>query len=111
MAGAMPSTGLVGAIASLKSKTIVPERRAYIAGIRNDLYSWLTKKNLKFTPAVSNCFMIDVKRPSEQVIEAMMREKVIIGRKFPTWPQWVRISIGKREEMAAFQKAFDKVMA
>lgn len=111
MAGALPSTGLVGAIASLKSRTVVPERRAYIAGIRNDLYSWLTKKNLKFTPAVSNCFMIDVKRPSEQVIEAMMREKVIIGRRFAAWPQWVRISIGKKEEMAVFQKAFDKVMA
>ena len=111
MAGALPSTGLVGATASLKSRTLVAERRAYIAGIRNDLYSWLTKKNMKFTPAVSNCFMINVGRPSEQVIEAMMREKVIIGRKFPSWPQWVRVTIGKKDEMAAFQKAFDKVMA
>lgn len=111
MAGALPSTGLVGATASLRARNVVAERRAYLAGVRNDLYSWLAKKNLKFTPAVSNCFMIDVGRPAEQVIEAMMREKVIIGRKFGAWPQWVRITIGKREEMEVFQKAFDKVMA
>jgi len=111
MAGALPSTGLVGAIASLKSRTVVAERRQYMAENRNDLYAYLSKKGLKFTNAVSNCFMIDVKRPSEQVIEAMLREKVIIGRRFASWPQWVRISIGKKEEMAVFKKAFDKVMA
>src|SRR3954451_1441697 len=35
-AGAMPVTGVVAAIASLKSKTVVPERRKAIADIRND---------------------------------------------------------------------------
>src|SRR5260370_1603536 len=63
-AGALPVTGMVGATASLKaSKTLVPERAKIIGDIRNDVQSWLSKKNFTFVPSVSNKVMIDVKRP------------------------------------------------
>ncbi len=110
-AGALPVTGMVGGIASLKvSPKLVPERAAIIGGVRDDVSSWLTSKNISFVPSVSNKIMIDVKRPGQEVIEAMFKEKVLIGRVWPAWPTHVRVSIGTPEEMTKFKTAFAKVM-
>jgi histidinol-phosphate aminotransferase len=109
--GALPVTGMAGATASLKSKTLVPERRKIIAGVRTDVLSFLDKHNFKYVPSVSNKFMVDVGRPGEQVIEAMAKEKIYIGRVWPSWPTYVRVSVGTQEEMNKFKTAFLKVMA
>jgi histidinol-phosphate/aromatic aminotransferase/cobyric acid decarboxylase-like protein len=109
--GALPVTGMAAATASLKSKTVVPERRKIIADVRNDVFAWMDKHNFKFVPSVSNKFMADVGRPAREVIEAMQKEKVYIGRPWPVWPNHVRISIGTQEEMNKFKSAFLKVMA
>jgi len=110
-AGAHPMTGMVGATASLKNKTLVPERRKIIADIRNDTLEWLDKKGYKTTPSQTNCFMVDVGRPGGEVFSAMLQEKVVIGRVWAAWPNQVRVSVGTREEMEKFKAAFAKVMA
>ncbi len=111
-AGALPVTGMVGAMTSLKvSDKLVPERRKLIGGTREDVQSWLVSKNISFVPSQSNKIMIDTKRPGQEVIQAMFKEKVLIGRVWPAWPTHVRVSIGTPEEMAKFKTAFAKVMA
>ena len=110
-AGAMPVTGMVGATASLSVPTLVPERRKIYKDVREDVFAWMVKKNYKFVPSVSNKFMVDTGRPGGQVIEAMAKENVYIGRVWPSWPTYVRVSIGTKEEMAKFKTAFAKVMA
>jgi histidinol-phosphate/aromatic aminotransferase/cobyric acid decarboxylase-like protein len=55
--------------------------------------------------------MVNVKRPGRQIIEAMMKEKVYIGRVWPSMPTYVRVSVGTQEEMNKFKTAFLKVMA
>jgi len=110
-AGALPVTGMVGALASLKaSKTLVPERAAIIGRVREDVQNFLTAKNVSFVPSVSNKIMIDVKRPGREVFDAMLKENVVIGRTWSAWPNHVRVSIGTPEEMAKFKTAFAKVM-
>jgi histidinol-phosphate aminotransferase len=109
-AGALPVTGMVGAHASLKVKTLVPERRKIIADIRNDVFDWMTKKNYTFIPSVSNKFMLDVKRPGHEYIKAMADQKVLVGRVWPSWPTYVRVSVGTRDEMAKFKIACEKVL-
>ncbi|HYW44968.1 MAG TPA: pyridoxal phosphate-dependent aminotransferase [Bryobacteraceae bacterium] len=109
--GALPVTGMAGATASLKSKTVVPERRKIIADVRNDVFGFLDKHKFTFVPSVSNKFMVDVKRPGGEIIEAMRKEKIYIGRVWPSWPTYVRVSIGTEEEMNKFKAAFLKVMA
>jgi len=109
-AGALPVTGMVGAHASLKSKTLVPERRKIISDVRNEVFDWMTKKNYSFVPSVSNKFMVDVKRPGAEVVRAMADRKVFIGRVWKAWPTHVRVSVGTREEMAKFMAAFEQVM-
>lgn len=110
-AGALPVTGMVGAIASLKvSKTLVPERAKIIGDIREDVQSWLVSKKISFVPSVSNKLMIDVKRPGGEVARAMFAEKIMIGRVWSAWPTHVRVSVGTKDEMAKFKTAFAKVM-
>ena len=106
-----PITGITAAIASLKDTELVPTRRKIIADTRNQTFAWLTQKGYKFIPSVSNCFMIDTGRPGKQVIEAMAKRNVYIGRTWPVWPTFVRVSVGTPAEMAAFQTAFAEVMA
>jgi histidinol-phosphate/aromatic aminotransferase/cobyric acid decarboxylase-like protein len=55
--------------------------------------------------------MVDTGRPGQAVIEGMYKEKVLIGRVWPSWPHHVRVSIGTRDEMERFKTAFEKVMA
>jgi histidinol-phosphate aminotransferase len=110
-AGALPITAVAAASASLKSKTVVPERRKIMADTRDDLQGFLDKHNFKYVPSVSNCIMIEVGKPGGQVQLALRNEKVYIGRVWPSWPTHVRVTIGTPEEMAKFKTAFLKVMA
>src|SRR5262249_6354925 len=69
--GMLPITSMAAAQASLVDKNLVPERRKKIGDVRNDTLSFLDKHNFSFIPSVSNCFMVDVKRPGGQVARAM----------------------------------------
>jgi histidinol-phosphate aminotransferase len=110
-AGALPITGMAGATASLKTKGLVPQRRKIIADVREDVFAFMDKNNFKYVPSVSNKFMVDVGKPGEQVIVALRKEKVYIGRVWSSWPTYVRVSIGTQDEMNKFKTAFAKVMA
>ena len=110
-AGALPVTGMVGATASLKAKGLVETRRKVIADIRNETAEWLDKKGYAVMPSEANMLMIDVRRPGRQVFQAMLKEKVAIGRSWASMPNHVRISIGTGDEMAKFRAAFAKVMS
>lgn len=110
-AGALPTTGMAAATASLKSKNLVPQRREIIRNIREDVFAFMDKHNFKYVPSVSNKFMVDVKRPGREVYDAMAKEHVYIGRVWPSWPTYVRVSIGTQAEMDKFKTAFLKVMA
>jgi len=110
-AGAMPVTGMVGAHASLRVKNLVPERRKIIKDVREDVFAFMDKHKFSYVPSVSNKFMVDVKRPGNEVVLALRQEKVYIGRVWQTWPTHVRVSVGTQEEMNKFKSAFLKVMA
>jgi histidinol-phosphate aminotransferase len=107
----MPITGMAAASASLEAKYVVPERRKLIADVRDNVSEYLEKNRFRFVPSMSNCFMVDVGRPGGQIVEAMRKEKVYIGRVWPSWPTHVRVTVGTQDEMNKFKAAFSKVMA
>lgn len=109
--GFVPITGMAAATASLKNKTIVAERRKINKDIRDNVFEFLDAKNFKFVRSEANHFMIDVGRPGGEVVQALAKEKVIIGRTWPVWPNHVRVSVGTQAEMDKFKAAFLKVMA
>ena len=108
-AGALPSAAMAAATASLKSVDMVPERRKTIADIRDSCTSFLKAHGFNCIPSVSNKFMVDVKRPATEIVQALRKEKVYIGRVWPVWPTFCRVSVGTREEMEIFKAAFLKV--
>ena len=108
--GALPITAMAAATASLKHDQLVPERKRVNAAIRQKTFEWLDRQGYSYIPSESNCFMLDTKRPAKEVIDAMAARNVFIGRIWPVWPTYTRITIGTQDEMEAFQSAFQAVM-
>ena len=106
----LPVTAMVAAIASLKDANIVAERKRINTSVRQQTFAWLDSNGYRFSPSVSNCFLVETKRKAQDVIAAMQSQKVYIGRPWPSMPTWVRVSVGTQEEMEQFQIAFRKVM-
>ena len=107
----MPITALVAASASLKHTGLVQERKKTNADTREAVFQWLDSNGYSYIRSESNCFMLDTKRPAKEVIDAMAAQKVFIGRIWPLWPTYSRITVGTRPEMEQFQAAFKKVMS
>ncbi|MFZ0914141.1 MAG: pyridoxal phosphate-dependent aminotransferase [Candidatus Korobacteraceae bacterium] len=106
----MPVTAVAAASASLKDTQLVAERKRINAEIREETFQWLDRNGYSYIPSVSNCFMLDTKRPAKEVIAAMAQQNVFIGRIWPLMPTYTRITVGTREEMNQFQVALQKVM-
>lgn len=107
-AGAMPITAMYGATASLKVTNLVAERRKYLTDVREETCNWLTGKNVEFIPSETNCFMINVKRDGKDFARDIAQQNVYVGRSWPVWPNWIRVTVGTPEEMAKFRSAFAK---
>ena len=107
----MPITALVAASASLKDAQLVPERKRINARTRGEVFAWLDRNGYSYVPSESNCFMLDTKRPAKAAIDAMAKQNIFIGRIWPVWPTYARITIGTAPEMEQFQAAWQKVMS
>lgn len=84
----------VAATASLSDATLVPQRKKINAEIRGKTFEWLDRNSYAYIPSEANCFLLDAKRPGKEMIDAMSRENVTIGRVWPVMPNWVRITVG-----------------
>lgn len=106
----LPVTAVAAAITSLDDSSLVPARKKINTEVRSDTFAFLDRNGYKYTPSASNCFMLDTKRPTKEIIEAMAARNVFIGRAWPVWPTHVRITVGTKAEMEKFQAAFREVM-
>lgn len=107
----LPIMAVAAANTSLQQPDLIAERKKINADIRQETFEWLTASNYKFTHSQSNCFMLDTGRPGKEVLAAMEKKNVYIGRVWPAWPTYVRITVGTRSDMAKFQTAYKEVMA
>ena len=106
----LPVTAVAAALTSLDDATVVPERKHINSAVRGETFAWLEKNGYSYVPSTSNCFMLDTKRPTKEVIDAMAARNVFIGRAWPAWPTHVRITVGTQPEMERFQAVFHEVM-
>ncbi|WP_158751172.1 pyridoxal phosphate-dependent aminotransferase [Acidobacterium sp. S8] len=107
----MPIMAVAAATTSLQQKDLIAERKKINADIRQETFEWLTASNYKFTPSQSNCFMLDTGRPGKEVLTAMAAKNVYIGRVWPAWPTYVRITVGTSSDMEKFRTAYKQVMS
>ncbi|MGB8013147.1 MAG: pyridoxal phosphate-dependent aminotransferase [Terriglobales bacterium] len=106
----MPVTAIAAASASLKDAQLVPERKRINSTVRSQVFAWLERNGYSYIPSEANFFMLDTKRPAQSAIDAMAKQNVFIGRIWPSWPTYTRITIGTSPEMEQFQSAWQKVM-
>ena len=102
---------LAAAVASLNDADQVANGRRLNAEAKSFAISELDKMGYTTIPSQANFIMTDVKRPVTPLIAAMKQHHVEVGRLFPTLPNHMRITIGKKSEMESFLAAFRQVMA
>lgn len=101
---------LSAAVASLADANIVPTNKKRLNSTRNLVTSQLTKSGYRVIPSHANFFMVDTGNDVKPVIEAFHERKIIVGRKFPSMGNWLRVSVGKPDEMQKFLAAFREIV-
>jgi len=100
---------LSAALASLADPDHVRQQRKALNDTRHWLVAELTKQGRRTIPSEANFVMIDVGGDVAPVISAFRDRGVLVGRKFPSLPNWLRITIGTREEMAVFLDGLSEI--
>ena len=106
----LPITAVVAAKASLLDADLVPTRKKTIGDIRVQTLAWLKSEGYAVTPSESNCFMLDTGRSGKEVLAAMQQKNIYVGRVWPAWPTYVRITVGTRTDMEKFRAAYKQVL-
>lgn len=101
---------LAAAAASLADTNLVPRQKKLLNDTRKWLVSELTKQGRRTMPSEANFVMVDVGGDVAPVIQAFRARKILVGRKFPSLPTWVRVTVGKRDEVAAFLAALPEIV-
>jgi histidinol-phosphate aminotransferase len=102
---------LAAASASLDDDSQVTNGKKMNNEAKNFTTSELDKLGYKLIPSQANFIMFDCKRPVVPIIKAMKEKNVQVGRLFPSLPNHMRLTIGKKSEMESFMAAFKQVMA
>lgn len=101
-----------GVLAALDlGPTLITQRRAMIAKSRSDLYAFLKEQKLNYIDSHANFVMFEMKKSIKDVGPAMLAKGVAVGRPFPPYDNYMRITLGTDAEMARFRKTLVEVLA
>ncbi len=93
---------LDAALASLDDPSHVPTYKKKLNGTRRWLCAELEKDGRRYIPSHANFVMVHLGTDVGPVIEEFQKRKILVGRRFPSMSDWMRISIGTDKEMKAF---------
>jgi histidinol-phosphate aminotransferase len=98
-----------GNVAVLEAARACLADQAQVARTRramNDTRGWLCgeleKDGRTIIPSQTNFVMIDLGTDVQPVRDALAARGIHVGRRFPSMAKWLRVSIGTRDETAAF---------
>ncbi|WP_438479114.1 pyridoxal phosphate-dependent aminotransferase [Oleiharenicola lentus] len=97
------------ASATLADNDYLPRVHAAVTGERAKWRAVLDTLGLRHTPSQANFVYFESPKPHGEVVEALRKEGVLVGRAFAPYHNWVRITIGLPEENAQAQAALRKV--
>ena len=104
------SAVLAAALECLADPDLVPRQKKSLNDTRRWLVSELAKQGRRTMPSEANFVMIDVAGDVTPVIEAFRSRKILVGRKFPSLPNWLRVSVGTRPQTEAFVSALGDIV-
>jgi histidinol-phosphate aminotransferase len=96
-----------GAMAALDDVDNVQDCVKKNEGARQEFLNQAAIRGLKPISSCANFVMMDVHRPTKRVIEHFLQNNVWIGRDFPPFETYIRVTFGKPEEMRAFWRVYD----
>ena len=96
---------LAAALASLAEADHVSRQRTLNRETRDWLCRELDRDGRRYIPSHTNFLMLDAGGDVAPLIEAFRARRILVGRKFPSLPNWLRVSMGTRTEMEAFVDA------
>jgi histidinol-phosphate aminotransferase len=100
---------LAAALASLDDPGLVSRQRSLLNDTRRWLVSEMDRQGRKTIPSHTNFLMIDIGGDVKPVIQAFRDRKILVGRKFPSLPNWLRVTIGTPDEIKAFATALQEI--
>jgi histidinol-phosphate aminotransferase len=101
---------VVAATASLKDMTFLPEMVRQVADEREKWFQLFRDLRLRFTASGGNFVFVDAELPHTRLAAALWERGVDIGRAFPPYDQWARISIGLPAENALARESVLEVV-
>jgi histidinol-phosphate aminotransferase len=75
------------------------------------MYSAFNELNLEYIRSNTNFIFFKTGRPIQTFNQQMKAEGVLVGRPFPPYEDWCRVSMGTIEEVQLFNKALKKVFS
>lgn len=111
------STGRANALAyaageaSLKDRNHYNRSRAVVQHFRDRLEDEFTKMGLEYIPSESNFMMVDLGKPSMNIMREMFRKGVMVtNRRRQQMPSWIRVSSGDERETEVFLNVLKEVL-
>ena len=101
--------GVRAAIAGLEDQDYVQMAIRRNAADRQEFFQQAQARGLKPIDSRANFIMMNASRPDPAVIDYFQKNNIIIGRKFPPMDNYVRISLGKPDEMRQFWQVWDRM--
>jgi histidinol-phosphate aminotransferase len=90
--------------ASLGDEAFLSDTRRRIVASRTQITDELGKLGLRYARSQTNFVFFDTGAPLEQFNQFMRARNILVGRLFPPYGNWCRITIGTEPEVAAFIK-------
>jgi histidinol-phosphate aminotransferase len=76
---------------------------------RQEFFNQAMARALKPIDSHANFVMMNTLHPAKEVIQHFRKNNILIGRCFPPMDTYIRISLGRQEEMLAFWSTWDKL--
>ena len=101
---------LAACLASLADAEGIALMRGRINAARSWLTDRLAAERRRFIPSEANFVMVETGRDVAALIAAFEARRILVGRRFPSMPTWLRVSIGRPEEVRAFAGALGQLV-
>jgi len=98
------------AIVSLSDPDHVADQKQKINGTRKWLCAELDKDGRHYVPSHTNFILINVGGDVTPIIHSFGQRNILVGRKFPSMGDYLRVSMGTPEEMQKFVAALRQIV-
>ena len=76
---------------------------------RQEFMNQANARMLRCIDSQTNFIMMNPQRPPDEVIAHLKKRNILIGPKYPALDKYIRVSLGKPEEMKIFWQAWDEL--